>query len=106
MVPVAVVRHQRVPLVLLVPELLPVDEPAVPLEPEPVELPAPVPLLPPLMPAPESVVVVVLEMEPETLGVVALVVVEVVSLVVDEVVGEVEVVVVLEPGVALVPELL
>ncbi len=81
-----------------------------------VVLPASLPLVEPdeLEPVPalelEPVPVSVEVTDPETLvdvpGVVEDVVVVVVSLVVDDEVGEVDVVVVVEPGVALVPELL
>ena len=80
---------------------------------DPVELPVPLLLLPvpeldPDEPEPVSVDGTVTELVTllEVSGVVEDVAVVVVSLVVDDVVGEVDVVVVVEPGVALVPELL
>ena len=82
-----------------VPDVLP--EPDVPdVLPEPEVPDEPVPPLAELDPAPVSVLGEVALTEPDA------VVVEVVSLVVDVVVGEVEVVVVVEPGVALEPVLL
>lgn len=102
MVVVAVVRHRYRDVPVVLPALLPAVEPDAP---DPVELPAPVPLLPPVPeleePAPVSVDVTVAEVA----GGGVVIVVVVVSLVVDDEVGEVDVVAV-EPGVALVPELL
>ena len=86
-----------------VPDVLP--EPDVPdVLPEPEVPDEPVPPLAELDPAPVSVLGEVALTEPDTEP--DAVVVEVVSLVVDVVVGEVEVVVVVEPGVALEPVLL